>query len=529
MIDGTMERKIRILIVEDEIITAKNLEYKLSYQDYEVVGIVSSGEEALEAARKHRPDLILMDISLKGSMDGITTASRIKMELDVPVIYMTAYVDDSTINRARLTAPFGYIVKPFQIRELRSNIEMAMYKHGLEAKLKESEARHRMISELISDFVFLVRFTKKGEPELEWITGAYQRITGYSLEEAESLGHKWLSIVRSEDLPSLKDMRKMFRETSSLPVVYECRITTKNGELRYLKNYLKPEWNPAGGRLVKIIGAAQDVTEQRLAELEKEKQHTQLIQADKLASLGILVAGVAHEINNPNQTILMTGQFLREAWQGILPILDRHFEENGDFLLGGAEYSDIRTDLQSHFSWIEDCAKRINSIVKDLREYALPDAGAPMTLVNINMVLRSAVTLVSNMVKHATTRFAVEYAKDLPMVNGSFQKLEQVIINLIQNSCQALRSKDEGIFVATSFDPVSKSVLITVRDEGLGIPKHELPHVKDPFFTTKRTTGGTGLGLSVSNTIIQDHGGKLEFTSDSNSGTTSVIMLPVPP
>lgn len=521
------KKTIDILIVEDEIITAKNLENRLENEQYRVIGIVSTGEEALAAARKGKPDIILMDISLKGEMDGITAATAIKAELDVPVIYMTAFVDDETVRRARLTAPFGYIVKPFQVRELRSNIEMALYKHSLETKLKESEARHRMVSELISDFVFAARVSEEGELLMEWMTGAYEQITGYSLEEAQEYDGKLLSIIHPEDRLSTKTMVSILKNEN--PTTLEYRIIAKNGEVRYLRNYLQGEWSSDGKTLSRIIGAAQDISRQRLSELRQEEQRSQLIQADKLASLGILVAGVAHEINNPNQTILMTGQFLKEAWSDIQSVLNAYFAENGEFLVAGVNYSEIKEELGNHFSWIEESARRIDGIVKDLREYALPDTSPDMINLNINMVVRSAVTLVSNMVKHATNRFSVDYGKNLPPIRGRFQKLEQVVINLIQNACQSLPDQDKAVSVSTVRAPKTKSVIITVQDEGTGIPEELLSKIKDPFFTTKRTAGGTGLGLSVSNSIVEELGGRLEFQSEPGKGTSAIITLPVNP
>ena len=110
-----------------------------------------------------------------------------------------------------------------------------------------------------------------------------------------------------------------------------------------------------------------------------------------------------------------------------------------------------------------------------------------------------------------------------------FQQLEQVIINLITNSCHALPNKEKGIIISTSYDMDSKNIIINIQDEGIGIPSESLKHILDPFFTTKRDYGGTGLGLSVSYNIIKDHGGELSFTSELGKGTTATIRLPVGP
>ena len=132
----------RILVVEDEAIVALDLRKRLSSLGYEIIDVTARGENAVEIARKHRPDLTLMDIRLRGEMDGIKAADIIRTELNLPVVYLTAHADDATVARARLTEPFGYILKPFDERELRTVIEMALYKHEAERKLRESERRY---------------------------------------------------------------------------------------------------------------------------------------------------------------------------------------------------------------------------------------------------------------------------------------------------------------------------------------------------------------------------------------------------
>lgn len=129
--------KARIMIVEDEAVTAMDLEMTLKEIGYEVVATASIGEEAIRKAEEQRPDLVLMDIVLQGEMDGIAAAEEMRKRFDIPVVYLTAYADEEKLSRARATEPFGYIVKPFNNKALSGNIEMALYKHDIEKKLKE--------------------------------------------------------------------------------------------------------------------------------------------------------------------------------------------------------------------------------------------------------------------------------------------------------------------------------------------------------------------------------------------------------
>ncbi|AUB56693.1 two-component system response regulator [Methanobacterium subterraneum] len=135
------------MLVEDEIIVAADVKNRLENMGYEVLGIFDTGEEAIEKAGELKPNLVLMDIVLKGDMDGIDAAQKIRELFDIPIIYLTAYSDEKTLQRAKVTEPFGYVLKPFEDREIQSAIEMAIYKHKMEQQLKESEEKYRKLIE----------------------------------------------------------------------------------------------------------------------------------------------------------------------------------------------------------------------------------------------------------------------------------------------------------------------------------------------------------------------------------------------
>src|SRR5262249_48831648 len=128
----------KILIVEDERVVARDIQKRLHRVGYTVAGITAFGEEAVRVAQDLRPDLVLMAIRLQGSVDGVDAAEQIRSRCQLPVVYLTAYADDNTLQRARVTEPFGYVLKPFDERDLRTVIEMALYKHHAERKLRES-------------------------------------------------------------------------------------------------------------------------------------------------------------------------------------------------------------------------------------------------------------------------------------------------------------------------------------------------------------------------------------------------------
>jgi C4-dicarboxylate-specific signal transduction histidine kinase len=270
-----------------------------------------------------------------------------------------------------------------------------------------------------------------------------------------------------------------------------------------------------------------NITDRKASEEREKRLQFQLMEADKLASLGVLVAGVAHEINNPNHSIMSNAYLVSEIWASVGSILEAYHRENGDFLVGGMSYVEMRETIPKFLQGITDGAKRIDRIVGDLKRFSRKEAFEPTAEIDLNRVVESAISLSKSFIYRGTRNFQMALADDLPPIAGSFQRLEQVVVNLLQNACQALCDKEQGIFLRTSYKRDARQLIITVRDEGDGIPARSLKRVKDPFFTTKSKAGGTGLGLSISTKIVEDHCGTLNIESEPGVGTTVRVMLPV--
>ncbi len=271
---------------------------------------------------------------------------------------------------------------------------------------------------------------------------------------------------------------------------------------------------------------AQQVTEKEKALGELRLQQDKLVQADKMTSIGILVSGVAHEINNPNGLILLNVPTLKEASADAEKILEKHFHEYGDFIYGGLPYSRMRDNIPRLFTEMQEGAKRIKRIVDDLKDFARRDTCAAMERIDFNSVAQAAVRLVEPTLRETTGHFTAEYGENLPDVHGNRQRVEQVIVNLLLNACQALPDNQRKINLETGYDQSTCSVILTISDEGIGISPEVRPFITDSFFTTKRDSGGTGLGLSVSAGIVKEHDGSLEFESASGTGTIVTLKLP---
>ena len=388
--------------------------------------------------------------------------------------------------------------------------------------LRVSEEKYRTILENIEDGYYEVDL--KGN--LIFFNDSLCGILGYTNEQLRGINYRELATQETA-----KAMYRTFNrvyQTGKAAKALGWEMMKKDGTTKYLETSITL-MRDSEGRPMGFRGIARDITERRQAEEQARLHEKQLMQADKMVSLGTLVSGMAHEINNPNNFILLNASVLSEAWENVTPILERYYEENGDFVLGGMKYSEMRRNILKLFSGIVDGSNRIKHIVDDLKNYLrgdIPDLKRP---VDINEVFRSAISLISNMIKNSTNHFTIEYAANLPELRGNFQQLEQVAINLLQNACQAIEDRNKGIFVSTAFDERNSSILVRIRDEGTGIAPENVPHITEPFFTTKTDVGGVGLGLSISSKIIEQHRGRMEVNSELGKGTTVAIILPVKP
>jgi signal transduction histidine kinase len=302
------------------------------------------------------------------------------------------------------------------------------------------------------------------------------------------------------------------------------QLTAKTRELTAAmesQEYLEAEVLKAFDQLEEEI--AERKRSQELAQLRQQ----QLMQADKMATLGILSSGVAHEINNPNNFILLNAKIFSRAWDDVAPILEEYCEQHGDFALAGMPYTQASQRIGQLITGMSEGAQRIQKIVQGLKDFARQDTGELDQSVDINSVIEAAVLIAGNLIKKSTDSFSCEHGSDLPEIKGNAQQLEQVIINLLTNACQALEDRGDGISIRTLHDEDAGSVIVEVRDAGTGVSPEDLKHIMDPFFTTKRSSGGTGLGLSISYNIIKAHGGSLDFTSELGKGTEVVLSLPV--
>lgn len=309
------------------------------------------------------------------------------------------------------------------------------------------------------------------------------------------------------------------------PVEYE--LKKRRGSEEEITCLVKPApFRDPGRELIGIVSSLTDVTERDKAERQANLHEEQLLQADKMASLGILVSGVAHEINNPNSFISMNAPVLKRVWKALLPVLDEHFQKGEELDTGGMTFPEIRQMIPEILTGMEEGVKRIDKIVTNLKEFARKEPLVREEDVDISLVVASALTLLNNLVRKSTNKFSVTYGPDIPYFKGNSQQIEQVVMNLLINACQALPDTSKGVSVSTAYDPKTKCIILVVRDEGIGIPADMKRKIFDPFFTTKRDAGGTGLGLSISSNIIKAHNGTITVDTSPLKGTVFKVTIP---
>jgi len=277
-----------------------------------------------------------------------------------------------------------------------------------------------------------------------------------------------------------------------------------------------------------IICLFHDLTDRKRAEEEEKLHQLQLIQTEKLASLGQVVTGIAHEINNPNSFITYNVPLLEETWEMFKPVLKEYAEAHLGWRINDIGFEELIQDMSEIIYSIRIGSERINKIVGSLKDYARVNETSHKKLVNVNEIIKKTMIIVGTQVKKSVGYININLADNLPEIQGNFQKLEQVVANLVVNSVHAIPDKEGGkISISTRYIDRLRSVLIEVEDNGDGIEPDLVNRIFDPFFTTRRNEEGTGLGLSVSYSLVQEHNGIIGVLSKPGVGTRFTVFLPV--
>ncbi|MDD5677428.1 MAG: response regulator [Kiritimatiellae bacterium] len=618
---NNQEQKI-ILLVEDDTVSAMVEAHILDNCGYDVV-TAKSGEEAVQVVTHNQKiDLVLMDINLGSGMDGTEAARQILGKRNLPIVFLTAHTEKEYVERVKAITRYGYVVKASDKFVLQSSIEMALKLFDTANKLRESEERHRHISSVISDITYSCCVTGNGGYAIDWIEGAAEAATGYSIDEIKNKRFFKFMVVEEDLALFEKHVSGLAPGQSSS---CELRLRHKNGNVVWVTSFAKCLQEP-DGQALRLYGGLIDITAHKRAEEKRERLSVAIEQAAEIVVItdthGVIqyvnpvfetVTGYTREeAVGRKPSILKSGQhdgaFYRELWEtirngktwhgrlvnrkksgalyteeatiscvrgtggtiinyvavkrDITAELNIHaqlvqaqkmesvghlaggvahdFNNILQIILGNVELALARTEennpLRPDLEEIRDASRRAAELIRQLLGFARKQAIVPRTL-DLNETVEGMLKMLRRLIGEDVELVWTPCVKLWP-INMDPSQINQILVNLCVNARDgiggvgAVQIATENVSVdelhAARHDGISpgKYVLLTVSDTGRGIDKDTQGKIFEPFFTTKMVGKGTGLGLATVYGIVQQNHGHISVYSEPGMGATLKIYLP---
>jgi PAS domain S-box-containing protein len=502
MMSSPRRAQPNLLIVEDEALVAADLGQLLGQLGFGIVGVAHSGDEALRLAAEKRPDLVLMDIRISGAMDGIETAELVSSRFDIPVVYLTAHGDTPTIDRAKLSRPYGYVLKPFKSSELRTAIEIALLRHALEVQLRERERLLTTTLRSIGDGVV----TTDGEGLVTFVNPVAEQMTGWTMRESIGRGAAaLLHLVDEDDGGAVPDPVHEVLRNQGIASIASAALIARDGSRHAVGTTAAAVLDD--DRVCGAVIVLRDMTVQR--QMERQIEVT-----DRMAALGAMAAGVAHEIDQPITDVVANLELALHTLPG-------HAQDVRDALgaAAGARLAKIHNALEQ----ARLAAMRTAKTVADLGAFARTD-DRKLRAVDVRRPLDWALH-----VTDSALRESAHLVLDLgptPPVLAEEKQLGQVFANLLLNAAQSIPPRATAeIRVITRTDERGDAV-IEVRDSGSGMAPAILRRIFEPFFTTHPGGPGAGLGLFTCHGVVRSLGGEIRVESEPGVGSTFAVHLP---
>jgi len=493
--------KTAVLIVEDEAIVAADLAVKLKQMGYDVVGIASCCEEAMDLIRHAPTDLVLMDILLEGSVDGIETAAAIRGKYDVPVVYLTAYSDQATLARAKPSNPYGYILKPFEELELSTQIELALYRHRTDRRLREQEELLRVTLSSIGDAVI----STDADGKITFVNPVAETVSGWLSSEVMGWPVERIFCLVDDHTgkPAQNPVATVLDRSCSISLNDNVSLSTKSGRIVPIESKVSPILNKAG----KVIGAVlvfRDVTERKSAEEAMQQLNQSLEQQveerTRLAEsrAGQLQALAAELVEAEERERKRMADILHGDLQQILAGANLQLQ-------GALEAPDPRHLVKEVVKMLDASIKTTRSLSQQLSPTSFRYAGLFPALEGLARQMKARFGLHVNLINHIESKRKME---NISLKMFIYRAVQELLFNVIKHA--EVEAADVEI---SSSDNL---LVVTVRDAGQGFN----PAVLDAF------SAGFGLGLLSLRERAVYLGGSLSI--DSTEGHGSCFTLTVP-
>jgi two-component system cell cycle sensor histidine kinase/response regulator CckA len=497
----------RIVVVEDEAIVAMDLEMQLQAIGYQVIALFSRGEDAAAKVPALAPDVVLMDIRLGGTMDGIEAARRIRETLDVPIVYLTAHSDDDTFSRARGTDPVAYVLKPFDRRSLKAALDLGVFRHATEVKLRRMERWLTSTVRSMGDAVIATDVTGC----VRNLNDVAAAITGWT--SADAAGRPLLEVlplVDGKGVPVANPVTRVIAEGVVLGLSPDTQLVTRDGRRVPVQDSAAPIRDEQGD----VVGAVivfRDATDQLALQDQLQTAEAQLRHSQKMEAIGQLAGGIAHDFNNLMTVVLGYAEILRTT----LP---------------------PTPDTTEGLTAIEYSAQRAADLSRQLLAVGRRQVLKLQNL-DLNSVLRDMEGMLARVIGE-DVELTVSCSAKLPPVRADRGQLEQVVLNLATNARDAMpgggrlelrtsRAESDEWFARSQEGPAPGSyIALDVTDTGTGMDEATRQRIFEPFYTTKEPGRGTGLGLSTVYGIVEQTGGAIRVHSEPGRGTSFRIYLP---
>lgn len=498
-----MIEQSRILVVEDNLVTSKEITSHLRHLGYHLAETAFSGEEAIHKTAVTHPDLVLMDIHLGEGMDGTEAADHIRRLYGTPVVYLTAYTDQETLERAKLAEPFGYILKPFDERTLHVAIEIALHKHRAEETITRQKALLSEVFDNVQEGIALVDDCGF----ILFCNPAYAAIVQETSPD-ELVGQNVYCFFDEEARPTLiKEMKQRQRGQVSM---YEAPLVSKYGQQKYVHLTVAPRFDSNRqwiGEFVTML----DMTDRKRMEQELRQAKDLAEQARRIAdelrraaeaasqSKGEFLASLSHELRSPLNAILGYSRLLRNESAALPP----------------QQHDGLET--------IQQCAEMMFTLLNNVLDYSKLEAGNVRLHVVTIQIRWFVETLLDIVNIHASTKgvtLTETVAPDVPQtIQADEIRLRQVLMNMLLN---AIKFTDEGA-VTLRVTNAGGSVRFQVEDTGQGIAPEHLDAIFLPFQQAGQTSSrlhGAGLGLAICQGLLHLMESRMFVRSTPDQGST---------